>query len=918
MPRTGLTILAACAVLGLAGCARTSQGPVARGGVLDLRGADLSRTWDVEAPWDFHWHQLLGPGDAGWERGRTAVSDGSWKTWKSPLPDTGYASYRLELLVDTSKVRQIAFSLKEAGSAHRLWVDGIPILSNGKVGRDAVEEIPQYALRTGVATVRGPVVEMVFQTSNFHANNGGLFFPIRIGTPEAIQSRVALDATLQSLVIGVLLLLGFQYLVIWGASRRRRSELVFLLFSLFCFSWSVTILTESGELRLLSLAFPSVPFEALNRVDSLAFLAASVFGGLFVGELFPFRPLRLTNMLFVPCAIATAVAVCILPLKGYQGLFVVFLWGGCAVGVSIAVDCLLAVRARLPHARLFLAGTLCFALAMLNDMLRFADMTRLPYLITFGVGALAACLALILSHRTLETGRENEKLLAEVRDQNRELERLARVKDDFLANTGHELRTPLHAIQGLTQAVLADERSSLDGRARRSLDLVRGNARRLGVLVDDLLEAAKLHHHQVELRRTRVDISRLIGGTLDGFRLQASGKGVSLDLEIPDPLPPADADPDRVEQVLVNLVSNALRFTDSGSVAVRVRLDGDRLEVEVEDTGAGIAPADLERIFERFEQGDVRRGGTGLGLSISRDLVRLHGGELTVESNPGKGSRFRFDLPVAPEEEGRQDVEDAGSELSSLVATQGGAGLKVLAVDDEPTNLRIVQAFLEPKGIGVVPLLDGEGIESRIEEHAPDLILLDVMLPGPDGFELCRRIRNRWSAEELPVLFLSARTSPEDVEQGFASGGNDYVPKPFLREELLARVGALLRHRQATRKMEDEDLRTRMCRLLERSLEIWTESTGRTKADLAEESGLWNVQMDRNGWRRTATLDRYLEVGKLPKIPKWKPVLRTVRFVAARSVVGNAGFDLATEADRLETMLGRGMEESGSETANLV
>jgi YesN/AraC family two-component response regulator len=180
------------------------------------------------------------------------------------------------------------------------------------------------------------------------------------------------------------------------------------------------------------------------------------------------------------------------------------------------------------------------------------------------------------------------------------------------------------------------------------------------------------------------------------------------------------------------------------------------------------------------------------------------------------------------------------------------------------------------------------------------------MLPGDDGFALCRRIRRRWAADELPVLFLSARTAPEDVEQGFASGGNDYVLKPFLREELLARVGALLKQRQATRQLDDEDVRTRMCRLLERALEVWSDATGQGKADLAETSGLWKVQMDRNGWRRTVTLDRYLEVGKLPKIPKWRPVLRTVRFVAGRPEVGEAGAGLLAEADFLETMLVRG------------
>jgi two-component system, sensor histidine kinase ChiS len=899
-----LSLLVAASCLGLAGCARTLPTPVARGGVLDLRGVDLAQVRDIQGPWEFHWRRLLGPG-ASREESDAFVGEGVWTGGSLGLADTGFATYRLRVQVDTSRVHQIAFSLKESGSAYALWVDGTRIISNGQVGTNRAEETPEYAFRTGVATVRGPEFEVLFQTSNFHANNGGIFFPIRIGTPEAIQAHLAFHVVLQTLVLGGLLLLALQYLVIWGAARGRRNERASLLFSLFCFAWSATILTESGELRLLSLAVQRVPFELLNRVDSLALLAASSLGALFIGELFPFRHLRVTNALLLPCAVAVGGAVCFLPLSGYQDFFEMFLWIGCAAGVSIAAACALAVRSRMPNARLFAVGTLLFALATINDMLRFAGMTRCPYMMTYGVAALAACMALILSRRTHETGRQNEALLREVRDQNRELERLARVKDNFLANTSHELRTPLHAIQGLTQAVLADARSSLDERARRSLDLVRGNARRLAVLVDDLLDTARLHHHEVVLRRSKVDMVRLAREILDGFRLQAAGKSVALRLDAPQTLPAVDADPDRIVQVLVNLVSNALRFTDSGSVGIRLIPSARRVLVEVDDTGPGIAPTDRDRIFERFEQGEVRRGGTGLGLSISRDLVRLHGGELSLESVVGKGSAFRFDLPVATEID-VDSPKDAPSDLEGLVPTPGTSGIKVLAVDDEPTNLRIVQAFLEPSGIGVVPLLDGAGLEDRIEEHSPDLVLLDVMLPGEDGFALCRRIRLRWAADELPVLFLSARTAPEDVEQGFAAGGNDYVPKPFLREELLARVGALLMQRQATRQLDDEDLRARMCRLLERALEVWSDATGQGKADLAKASGLWKVQMDRNGWRRTATLDRYLELAKLPKIPKWRPVLRTVRFVAARAEVGEAGAALMAEADLLETMLGRG------------
>jgi two-component system sensor histidine kinase ChiS len=897
--RPKLSLLVAASCLGLAGCARTSPTPVAHGGVLDLRSVDFSeRVVDLDGPWNLD-AGIREPGGSDSTKVTDSVTLPAF--WKHAIPARS-ATLRLEVLLPARAPDDLVLATNQEISAYVLWVDGKPLFRRGVPSESASGERFGVGWREANLPAGTGTWRLVLQVSNFEHGHQGHIKPIQLGTRTAVRKAQAWRVLPYLASLGVLLAFGMHYLLLlWPLIRDRQ----YLFFGVFCITRFASGVVSNVDVPFAGFLGFDLPDPLRLAVGWLG-IALSIWSvGAFAESLFPDTFQRWFNRVQLVAAAAASVWFVFAPFRMWSiAATLVVMLGFLQVAFLCRLVVLALVR-RQTSALTFAIGYFALFVLSVHAALYLMGFVHGHIFLTEGSVAMAFAEATALSQRISRTLREKRRLLEEVQEQNRDLERLGRVKDDFLANTSHELRTPLHAIQGLTQAVLADARNSLDAGARRSLDLVRGNARRLAVLVGDLLEAARLDHQEIVLRRSKVDLPRLVGEILDGFRLQAAAKGVSLAVEAEESLPATEADPDRIVQVIVNLVTNSLRFTDAGSVTVRLRQAGERIQVEVVDTGTGIAPADRERIFERFEQADRRRGGTGLGLSISRDLVRLHGGDLTVESDPGTGSRFRFDLPIAMQTD-PISPDDGVSDLESLLPSEGKSGLKVLAVDDEPTNLRIVQAFLEPLGIGVVPFLDGEEIEDRIEEHCPDLVLLDVMLPGEDGFELCRRIRGRWGADELPVLFLSARTAPEDVEQGFACGGNDYVPKPFLREELLARVGALLKQRQAVRQLDEEDLRARMCRLLERALEVWSDATGQGKADLAEASGLWKVQMDRNGWRRTATLDRYLEVAKLPKVPKWRPVLRTIRFVSARPEVGEAGAGLLAEADLLETMLGRG------------
>jgi len=395
-----------------------------------------------------------------------------------------------------------------------------------------------------------------------------------------------------------------------------------------------------------------------------------------------------------------------------------------------------------------------------------------------------------------------------------ELRRVDRLKDEFLANTSHELRTPLHGIIGITEALLA--RGGLTEQARLDLDLVAASGRRLASLVGDILDFSRLRNADLTLHLRAVDLDSVVQAVVTVCRhISHEGK---VELKIgPMAVPPVLADESRLQQVLHNLVGNALKFTRQGQVMVSAsEVSGDRVRIAIEDTGIGIPIDKQELIFQSFTQADgsISReyGGTGLGLSISRTLVELHGGNLQVTSEPGKGSCFSFTLPVAREERGDTpqaagpmpatlplplppalpvDTGDEGMPLAAQGKAQSTPA-RILIVDDDPVNLRVLESHLSLRNYTIDSALSGRGALELMESSHYDLVLIDVMMPGLSGYEVCRLLRESASPSELPVIMLTARNRIEDMLAGLESGANDFLVKPFDARELLARVDTQL------------------------------------------------------------------------------------------------------------------------------
>ena len=358
-------------------------------------------------------------------------------------------------------------------------------------------------------------------------------------------------------------------------------------------------------------------------------------------------------------------------------------------------------------------------------------------------------------------------------------------KSAFLANMSHELRTPLNGILGYAQILGRDR--GLSRPQREGVDTIRRSGEHLLTLIDDILDLSRIEAHKLVLEAGEFDLGEFVETLADPVRMRAGQKGLEFSCRL-DPGLPAGVrgDERRLRQVLLNLLGNAVKFTDEGSVRLAVERgsagDG-RVRFSIEDTGAGIPESAREKIFQPFEQltgpGAVVEG-TGLGLAITRELVELMGGELEMESQAGQGSTFRVALPLATV----PGWEPAERGPEAAPTGYHGKRLKILVADDRPENRVLLANMLQPLGFEVVEAADGAECLARLGENRIDLLLVDLVMPGVDGFEVARRVRASEEWRHLPVIAVSASVYEEHQQQSGEAGCSDFLAKP-VDEQLL-------------------------------------------------------------------------------------------------------------------------------------
>lgn len=791
-----------------------AEHPPAIRGVIDLRGLNFEgmHSISLDGEWEFYPSALLSHEDIA--RRQTAPDSRYVRVpgdWQDALAEAtgssfGYGTYRLRILVDQPLDQPYAFWIHKIQASSVLEINGkksaafgLPAEQSGKYNPKMVSYLAYY--EAGDAKE----IELLVRAANFDSPlDGGIVKSIRFGSQAAVDTERMYSIGFQLAAFIILLLHGLYACLLYLFNPRQKA---FLAFCCLLLTAGVTVISDHDS--LLQLWLP-LNYTWAMKIRLLSYLWISFF-------------LLLMARFFTDREKGRKSFYAYFALLGLYSAFI-------AVAPASAVYYTIAFR----------VFALFYLLPLLAFVLRFGRMVvdnqKDAVFLLISAASVASSViggtfffksesggsyypvdiivALIFFsaywfRKYFRNAEENAKL-------NEQLRISDKLKDQFLANTSHELRTPLHGIMNIARTVLSKEKHVMDGKSSRDMELLVTISRRMSHMIDELLDVARLQEKRVVLRKEALHVSSVVSGVFDMLEFMTEGKPVKLKLDM-GPMPAVFADEKKLVQILFNLVHNALKFTDEGTVTVSAEVRNGQAVIHVADTGAGMDEETQLRVFKPYEQGASGvndGGGIGLGLTISKQLVELHGGELTVSSKPGKGSTFSFTLPLAtpadlasgslssPAADGNDNAGGAWSfpdaaavewaaaiEPSAPSASQGK--VNIIAVDDDPVNLKVLGSILSEDQYNIRLAASAKEALELLSAEQWDLLIADVMMPHISGYELTRKVRENFSLSELPVLLLTARSQPEDIYAGFLAGANDYVTKPVDALELRYRIWSL-------------------------------------------------------------------------------------------------------------------------------
>lgn len=783
--------------------------PVAEQGVLDLRGWEFTdrHTLRLDGEWEFYPSLFIM--DDSQSGQSTSIENSNQpqyipvpKKWDEAFTDSEpdgqapfrYGTYRLRILLDPEQSQSFGIRLKNTSA---VYANGEFSTQMGKPATNLTAYQAQSIPYTAALTPENGVIDLVIHYSS-HAADGGITNTIRFGTMEAIQLRTSISIGLQLLLSVVILIHGFYALILYFLGPKNRG---LLYFSLLMVSALFSVLTVDDKLLFV---WFDVSYDWIMKSFYLSYVGAVAFIPPLFHHILPsYLPNKVIRGLGILSG-AYAVFIIVAPTH------TVISWGFILTLVmfsSVIVSAYILWKALrdkediifLLLASLFVGANVTWAVMNFN----FADeFLHYPFDLIFAVLAFAAFWFRRFFRATAATKQLTEQLQAEHKR-----------KDEFLVNTSHELRNPLHGIINITQSMLEDTVRPLHPEQKKRLDVLIHVSQRLSLMVDDLLDVTRLKEDTIRLQWASLQLQSVISGVFDMAKLMLAGKPIELKMDIDNSFPLIHGDKNRLIQVVFNLVHNAVKYTDEGTITIRATATNGMAYVQVEDTGVGIEEDALQTIFQPYEQAELNAvrasGGFGLGLSISKQLIELHGGTLSVHSTPGKGSIFTFTIPLADDSTSLEEYDERSNtkilpeinitdnitadpvDRSEDTMDSSTTQPVILAVDDDTINLNILSDMLAIDNYEVLKATNAEQALAIVKKRQIDLVISDVMMPHVSGYELTRNIRERFSILELPVLLLTARSRSQDIVTGFHSGANDYVSKPVDAHELRARVHSL-------------------------------------------------------------------------------------------------------------------------------
>lgn len=775
-------------------------------GELDLREWDFSESGPITltGEWEFYPYELLEEAPTN-EDGKYIDVPGDWSEALNEDEGNpyGYGSYYLKIQVDPDIVTSYSMRIASVRSASALYANGLPVGSSGEVGKSKADSFAQNVpySSTSIRPNEDGEIHLVLQVANYvDPRSSGFVRAVKFGYEADVKKNTELSTILQ-IVTAVIFIVHALFALLAYLVGIHDKRLIY--FSLAVLTLTFINVTGGDEKVLYQYLILDYTFTFKWSMFTLFLLSWSL-----VHTVGP--QISMLSKKFLPIYtslfIIAVIFVIVLPME-HLATASRFTFSSVFIGAAITTIALLLSRKSIEGGIWIALSVIAIGSHYFWWAYTMATGVKVIYY-PFDLIVAIICLAGLWFKNYYEMHQATKA-------QAKKLKKADIEKDEFLANTSHELRNPLHSILNISQGVLDREVDSLQPESVRNLETVLSVSQRMSFMLNELLEMTRLKGNKPQLSINPISLQAITEGVIDMLQYKIKTKPLMIVNKIPKDFPVVMGDENRVTQIVFNILHNAVKYTHNGEVVIQAFEKKEVAHISIIDTGIGMDEATIRNIFEPYVQGangeTMMEGGFGLGLNISEKLVKWHGGTLHVDSVLGEGSQFTFTLPIANNQAyyeiasmnsltmvpvpKLEDMQTSEGTLQSLDNKETNnlseCYAKIIVVDDDPVNLEVMETILSSEQYSIQTVLSGKEALLLLEKENWDLVITDVMMPEMSGYELTRQIRERFSVSELPVLLLTARNQLEDIKNGFLSGANDYVTKPIEASELRARVNVL-------------------------------------------------------------------------------------------------------------------------------